>query len=177
MHKLAIASLLVFFFACGDSTVMQPDEIEAFAPVLVSGGVAHGPVVALATGSGHQLAGPDNELRTFAFTAVKRADGYVTGEFQMDNRSRDVRAHGTVTCLSVDGNLAWVGVVIDWVRADGATSIEPGQARGWLVVDNDEGSAAGPDEISGLRQFDNCEDRPGLSTSPVVAGNIQVMQR
>jgi hypothetical protein len=83
-------------------------------------------VIESARGGGHfHIA---TALRTFAFTAKNRADGTTQGQYQINNRDAGAREHGTVTCLEVDGNDAWVGGVIthssvpgrEGVRACGA---------------------------------------------------------
>lgn len=177
MRNWALLSLLPLAIACQDSALLQPDVAEAPSLALVSAQATPGSVVARATGSGHYRAGADNLLRTFSFSAIKRADGHVTGQFQMNNRARDVQAHGTVTCLAIVGNGALIGGVVESVRAGGPTSIEIGQARAWLVVDNGEGGDEEPDRISGFRPLDNCEIWPPWGTSAIEAGNIQIMER
>ena len=177
MRHPALFVLLCAALACNDGFVLQPGATETPTPAFVSSGADHGPVIARATGSGHYRAGADNLLRTFSFNALRYSDGSVAGHFQLDNRARDVRAHGTVTCLSIDGNRAWVGAVVDWVSAGGSTSIEVGQSRGWLAIDNGEGMMSVPDEMSALPAIANCEDRPPIATRFLEAGNIQVMQK
>ncbi len=137
----------------------------------------HGPVVQSATGSGHFTV--DNELRTFSFTALRYADGTVQGEYELFNRASDVRIHGDVTCLSVMGNLAWIGGVQEQSSSD---AFPPGGENGFRVSDNGEGANEPPDEISlmfvnappGFAQA-YCNGRvPAPPLVPVEAGNIQV---
>ena len=53
------------------------------------------------------------ELRTFTFSARRFADGSVTGEFQIIARQVDRVTHGRITCMTVLGNSAWIGVKIE----------------------------------------------------------------
>lgn len=69
--------------------------------------VSAGPVLEHASGSGHFR--EDGVDRTFAFNASKRADGAVTGQFQLVMNGAKV--HGDVVCMKVVGSEAWVGGV------------------------------------------------------------------
>lgn len=178
MRMLPLFTLLLLAMACQDNLVLQPLQTEAAQESLVPFTVdldSHGPVVMKANGSGHTWTGADNLLRSFSFSALKHADGYVTGQFQLNNRAKDVAAQGSVTCLVIVGNQAWVGGVVEQVRAGESTSIAVGQARAWLAIDNGEGAADEPDRISGFRILENCETQPPWFTNAVETGNIQVM--
>ncbi len=132
------------------------------------------PVVQSATGQGSLIQA--DERRTFAFSAIKRADGSVSGEFELIGRLSGVIIHGTVLCLTVVGTDAWVGGVIDHSNIDlfGETLFR--------VRDNGEGRQAEPDRISLM--FVNqppgsaaayCASTPqNPRLNPIIAGNIQV---
>ena len=135
-----------------------------------------GRVVQSATGAGHFTIG--GELRTFAFTAQKHADGSVTGQYQLINRASDARVHGEVTCLSVVGNRAWIG----GVQKNGSEGFPEGLENGFRVVDNGEGANDPPDQLSlmfvnappGFAQA-YCNARPAAPPLfPIEGGNIQV---
>ena len=130
----AIAALsLVGLLAC--EPVLQP---EANSPNLASHGGA-GRVVEQVTGSGQFTRG--GQLRTFSFSAVKRADGTVTGEWQRFARAIGAKAHGDVTCFTINGNQVWLGGVVE------RTTTVPGEVA-WTVIDNGEGASSAPDQIS-----------------------------
>ena len=139
-------------------------------------GDAPNAVVQSVTGSGQFTAG--GLLRIFAFTAVKRADGTVSGGWQQDNRAADVKTHGDVTCFTIIGTSAWIGGVAK------RTDASPGEVA-WRVVDNGQGANAVPDQIS-LKvdgagpgfAANYCGTTPATpALNNVEVGNIQVRPR
>ena len=114
---------------------------------------ASSPVVARVMGSGHvmrNLTGED-ELTTFSYNAVARADGTAHGEYEYHFRAADFFIHGTVTCASVSGNAGWVGGVIDSiVSGDPADQSLVGTEIWWRVVDNGEGAGQAADLTTSL---------------------------
>lgn len=115
------------------------------------------------------------ELRTFAFGAVRRADGSTTGEFELVSRVSGAIIHGTIRCLAVVGTDAWLGGVIDRsnIGLEGETQFR--------VRDNGEGGPV-PDRISlvsvGLPPGSAASYCAGTPRTPglngIVAGNIQI---
>jgi hypothetical protein len=137
-------------------------------------------VVELVTGAAHRIRPlPDGELWVLTFNAEKRADGTVTGYAHVDRKDLDAAWDIEVTCVSVVGNIAWIGGIIR--NARGALPRD-GTVSYFYVVDNGEGSAAPPDEASAIRLNDLegqdrvfCELRPLLLARTVIAhGNVQV---
>jgi hypothetical protein len=134
-------------------------------------------VVASATGSAHRIRG--DELWVLSFTAVQRADGRVTGQAHIDRKDQDVAWDVDVTCLSVSGNTAWIGGIIQNQRGDVAIN---GRISYFYVIDNGEGDNASADVASAIRVNDVagedlafCSDQPLLlPASPVEHGNVQV---
>jgi hypothetical protein len=117
---LALALTLA---ACADPPA-APADLRLLDATQASAGV-----VQAVQGSAHiEQAG---ELRTFTFSARRFADGTVTGEFQIIARQVDRVTHGRVTCLTVMGNSAWIGVKIE--RDDSGVS-EGAEGR-FRVVD------------------------------------------
>lgn len=125
------------------------------------------------TGNGQLSVG--GELRTFAFTAVRHGDGTVSGEYQLINRAASTKIHADITCLSIVGNRAWIGVVAT------PSSDVPGETA-FRVEDNGEGSNAPADGLSlafvgggpGFAAF-YCAARPAApDLNPIEGGNIQV---
>jgi hypothetical protein len=123
-----------------------------------------------ATGGGQTLVGTQGAGNTIAFTAQGTQDA-ARGQVQVVNREagtgrQQVRFHGTVTCLRVEGNtaeLAGVG------RDGGAFTL--------YVVDNGEGANADNDLISFTRVADPSCDRDDSDDDGSVElarGNAQV---
>jgi hypothetical protein len=130
-------------------------------------------VIESARGGGHWHVA-SGALRTFAFTAKTRADGTVQGQYQINNRDvSGSREHGTVTCLEVDGDEAWIGGVI----THSSLPDREGTPRVFQVVDRGEGSGDPPDQASMLLPTlttGECHLRPDLAPQPLEGGNIQV---
>jgi len=131
-------------------------------------------VVESARGGGHFQVEFTTALRTFAFTAKNRADGSIQGQYQVNNRDvSGSREHGTVTCLEVDGDQAWIGGVITHSSIPG----REGTPRVFRVIDNGEGSGDPPDFASYFAFGDalvTCDARPMLPGQDLEGGNIQV---
>jgi hypothetical protein len=135
---------------------------------------AGNPVVQSATGQGSLIQA--DERRTFAFSAVKHADGSVRGEFQLINRLSGVIIHGTVLCLTVVGTDAWLGGVIDH------SNLDLSDETSFRVRDNGEGRQTEPDGISLMNvnqpsgfAAEYCASTPQYPPlNAIVAGNIQV---
>ncbi|HKJ03866.1 MAG TPA: hypothetical protein VJ997_15475 [Longimicrobiales bacterium] len=89
---------------------------------------------------------PDSGMETYGFNASVDGNGDVKGEFQATFSSPDVTFHADVTCLAVDGNNAWLGVVVTQTHDEDAFPVgTPGVIR---VQDNGEGNnATGPDQL------------------------------
>ena len=165
---------------------VEPMGNTASAGIVKASGSAS-PVVAQIMGSGHvlrNLTGED-ELTTFSYSAVARADGTAQGEYQYDFRAADFFIHGTVTCASKSGNAGWVGGVIDGiVSGDPADQALVGTEIWWRVVDNGEGANTVADLTSSLlfaipglpitaESWCRNQDVRGVMRD-VVNGNIQV---
>ena len=79
----------------------------------------------------------------YSFSAVRHADGTVTGEYQEHRETAagvQTKVHAAVTCFAIVGNRARVGGTID--RVD--PPLPPGITDGFLTVeDNGEGAGGG----------------------------------
>lgn len=90
---------------------------------------------------------------SWSMTAVQFEDGTVTGKI-IDRSSWGWGVDGTVTCLVVDGNEAWISGTA-WFFGRGKAFEFPFFAR---VVDNGVSANDEPDEISYLMwRADDCE--------------------
>lgn len=127
---LSAATLL----ACNGEGMSAPGPEPAFS--------AGAGVSAAATGSGH-LIQANGELRKFTFAAIRHGNGSISGQFNLVAGNADLVAHGTVTCMTVIGNQAWIGGTLD------RNSIGAPFTHGWWRAVDNAGSNA-PDEISVL---------------------------
>lgn len=142
----------------------------AIAMLAASAGIAG--VTGQATGAGH--AGEGENRRTFALAAVRRSDGTASGQMQLYARGFPARVHMRVTCLRIEGNVAYVSGV--------NTIADPAFFKGvWAVFaveDNGEGTGA-PDRVTQLHPAADQGPDACLTESPsdwmeVEDGNIQV---
>jgi len=101
-----------------------------------------GPVVEEVMGSAvfHRTAAGQTYLHRAAFTARRYADGTVDGMYHSVGRQGPNWSR--VYCFTVEGNEAWLGVIVE--RAQNSPPW-PGEARAVYVVDNGEGIDAQPD--------------------------------
>ena len=176
-----LLALSIILAGCGgDRPVLGPEAADA--PALAAGGVA-----ARLTGSGtHVRTGTTgDELTTFAFSAVRQADGTTAGQWQYHFRLNGFSMHGDVSCLSVAGNEAWVGGKVTKVVSDEPAFHELlGVDMWWRSRDHGQGVGAAPDSTTGLGfAFPGsvitaeswCRDQPAsLILREVAAGNIQL---
>lgn len=122
------------------------------------------------------------DVRVFAFTVRKYADGSVQGHYE--HRSFDdgekFYVRGPLTCLNVIGDRAWVGGLI----ADSSAPVLEGLEMWFQVQDNGEGAQAAPDwstlvgasPVEGSAQ-EYCDDAPPVNFPfDIEHGNIQVKE-
>ena len=139
--------------------------------------VAH--VVDSATGSGHIHVNGD--LRTFTFNESTDSSGVTTGQTEGKNRNLNIRWHGTINCLDVQGNVATMeGVATDISPNPNPLGIAPGNNILFQVIDNGSGKNAPPDLISLTFFFTGApvpctEAFNGIfATIPIEEGNVKV---
>lgn len=111
------------------------------------------------------------------FTAVRRPDGTVVGQFNIHS-STEGHIRGRVLCFTIEGNTARLGGIIE--RADDFPALVGGGAM-WTVRDNGEGSPDPEDVASDIRYGIPVVAAMAHCTVPAIAeyemqrtGNIQV---
>ena len=119
------------------------------------------------------------ELQNFGFNARLESDGSADGWYtyrEVDDGT-PIDVHGPVTCLTVIGNDAWIGGVVE---ASSDSSIV-GSGAWWHVTDNGEGAGAPPDittflGVGSLQQTqDFCDQHPPYKHPFAIdGGNIRV---
>lgn len=134
-------------------------------------------VVASATGSAHREAGGEPVI--LSFSAVKRADGSVEGEYYFRALTNDQWLRVDVTCLTVvDGNKAWIGGIA--VEAFDPRLV--GRVSYFYTFDNGEGAGDEADVVSLVRANDVpgadqefCTELPTVLPDRIVLhGNVNV---
>ena len=178
MRRAALITVCLVVVACGEQTTPVQPALEA--PATPSATLA-GPVVQSANGSAIRWTAGEPFL--LSFVAQKHADGSVTGRFHADAKSLNARLDVTVTCLSVEGNRAWIGGIIE---KSATPLVQPGLASYFYVIDIGEGAigAIQQDIVSALRLNDVpgselafCANRPTtLPFRRIEDGNVQVRE-
>jgi hypothetical protein len=185
MRTFSGLSLLVCFVAaaCESPTAAtRPDVTVPRSASADAGGVALS-----VNGAGHveRDLGAGPELTTFSYSAIRRDDGTTSGQYQFNFRALNLVVHGTVTCVTATGNVAWIGGVIDKLKSDDPADQElVGTDIWWRVTDRGEGSADAADLTTSLlftipgnptTAQSWCNDKPTRGVErPIVGGNIQV---
>ena len=126
MRATTFIFCLLAITACR-SEVTEPSA----APRLSAGGIP--PHVASASGAGHFTNPLNGVFVRDNFTARSDELGGVTGEYQRVAGAAII--HGTITCLTVVGNEAWIGGTIDRALF---TPVGIGSDFVFRVIDNGE---------------------------------------
>ena len=172
--------------ACSDPTAAT-QSASALAAAELRPVASTGSVELAVNGGGHVLRdlGTGEELTTFSYSVIRRADGTTNGQFQYDFRAANLIVHGHVTCVTAAGNVAWVGGVIDRLQSEDPVDQElVGTDIWWRVTDNGEGATDAPDQTTSLlftiagvpiTAQSWCNDQPTRGVQrPITQGNIQV---
>jgi hypothetical protein len=104
------------------------------------------------------------ELQNFAFNAKIKPDGSADGWYtyrEVDDGA-PISVDGPVTCLTVVGNQAWIGGVVD----KSSDSSIVGRGSWWHVTDNGEGADAPADITTFLGVGTRAETQAFCDTHP-----------
>ena len=167
--------------ACSADTSTSPSLV---APPPSGIAASNAPEVSV-TGSVHftnpNFFGNPVEVRTLTFNARKNAAGEVSGHFEYQQvfLGNVFKFRGTMTCMTVIGNRAWLGALV----LDATNPARIGQFGWWQVTDNGEGDddAADLGGLVGLgseaRNEAYCathpDDIPAVGPFPA-RGNVQI---
>lgn len=180
--QLPSATSLVFLAAMLGAGCEAATTVPQLATPRAVLSIAPQMVVRSVTGTGHVDVPVDGSdvFRNFSFTALERADGSVSGQFEFQARHVPIRVHGRVTCLTIVGNAAWLGGVVEQV-SDPPFITPPGTPVRWRVVDNGQGAVSPPDQVSGFGPAPGGDELAYCATTPaapllleVARGNLQV---
>jgi hypothetical protein len=131
--------------------------------------------------SGSPIRWTAGEPFILTFVANKLADGTVSGRFHADAKYLNARFDARVTCLTVEGDHAWIGGIIE---SSATPLVQPGLASYFYVIDTGEGAikAIQLDIVSALRINDTpgseqtfcAEHATTLPSRRTEDGNVQV---
>ncbi len=141
--------------ACGPTAPELSRSEPVIAPAMAGGGVTE-----KVTGGG-QFVHPVFGTVTFAFEAIRHADGRVTGRFLQNQHDLGFVYKGDVTCFAVDqvNRRAWVGGVLTHSNdPDPVTDV--GDDAWFRVLDLGHGSVPDRSTFLGFEQAP-----PGIVTS------------
>ncbi len=112
---------------------------------------------------------------TFVFNAVRHADGSVNGHLVYQFRGGNLRLMLNITCMTITGNRATLYGTVDAVSGTNIpTYIFVGQKAIFSVVDNGQGNAAQPDQISDVILGSGVSCGEMVTTYLPVSGNIHI---
>jgi hypothetical protein len=119
----------------------------------------------------------DKQDISFSFHGKQNKQMVVKGEFEMHDQTNDLRIHGSVTCLSIEGNLARLGGVVEQSTDP---SLPVGLLIAWRTVDNGEGINEPVDLLSrpsivGKDPKKECQRAIKFNEVKIQSGNIQVL--
>ena len=142
----AVVVSALFVTACESGpTDIQPltPDATAFARSAPTHSVTGGGTVVYDTDPGYEV----GSRESYGISARQRPDGSVEGMIEMHwPAPYDLKAHGTVTCLNVEGNQAWIGFAIS--RTDQPDAFPVGSQWVFFVTDNGAGKNSAPDQVS-----------------------------
>lgn len=179
LKRLALLGVTIVLASCGEQGIPVEPQADASRPSFATGAIK-------LTGSGHhsRTVGGVTELTTFSFNAVEGPNG-TTGHFQYDFRANGFIVSGPITCVTANGNQAWVGGIVERVITDNPDFESLlGLEMWWRSIDNGEGAGALPDSTTGLgfgfpggtiTAASWCAGQPAsLVLREVEAGNVQL---
>lgn len=172
-------TILIVLTALGCSA-----EIESripLAPSSVALTSAGSSMVARVNGSAQFLASPadvpppqDLDIHV-TITAELLADGSVRGDahafFQRPDGALVIQLREDVTCLSFDGQTAWIGTVVIAERLSEGQPSRLGHPVVWQVED----LGVGQDRLQRLIDSPDCNARPSLGLVPASNGDMRVV--
>lgn len=185
---LACLALAIGLVACNDDS----DPMNATTQVTTAAMSLANGVIASATGSGH-VRRPDGGIRKFTVNAVKHSDGRVSGHYDLNVGPIQIlkddgvtppllKFKGTITCMTVIGNSAYLGGVVD-SHTNGELFFGRGDFTGVAIELIDGGDDSVADQISSVFVYfpgnpttpqDYCDAPVPGPVFPIEQGNITV---
>jgi hypothetical protein len=153
--RLGVGALGVLALACGGPLDTNAPQVSSLSEPATAGATGD-----LVTGGG-QFVHPDFGTVTFSFSAVRHADGSVSGRFQQDQFDVGFTYKGDVTCFAVDpvNHRAWIGGVL--TQSNDPDPVTQVGDDAWFRVLDLGSSNVGPDRST----FLGFEGAAGIITS------------
>lgn len=136
-----------------------------------------------------RIVGADTALTLFRFHMEKKANGETRGRYYYNFQAAGFAVQGPVTCVTVNGNQAWVGGTVESVEsADPDRQSLVGLEMWWRSIDlGGHGRHAVPDSTTGLgfgfagttiTAESWCNDQPvALVIRQVEHGNVKIREK
>lgn len=186
-NKLNIMTYLVFscillltvINVTGCNEELAPTE-NSSALLEIAGNDVSGPLNVGPSANGSAILSEEDlfgYFQNFSFQAKENWDGSITGSIEFKCRiPGSGRAHGTIDCLTIEGNEAILSGVI--TQTDKNLDFLPENVPFWFkVVDNGEGNNYPADEFSDiyvLHESIPCGESLPVPLFPIENGNVQV---
>ena len=187
-NAVTALTLAITPIACEDNS----DPTAAAIEITSRQAALEGGVLASATGSGH-VKRPDGSIRKFTVNAVKHSDESVSGHYDLkvgplqllkdDGFTPPLLSFtGTITCMTVIGNSAYLGGVVD-SHQNGELFFGRSDFTGVAIELIDSGDEAVADQISSVFVYfpdtpstpqDYCDAPTPGPVFPIDQGNITV---
>ena len=172
---------------CGDAD--PPVGPEAATGAALQSSRSHRVVAQVSGRADHsRTVGDVTALTLFRFHMKQKADGRTSGRYYYNFQAAGFAVRGPVTCVTVNGNQAWIGGTVESVDSpDPDRQSLVGLDMWWRSVDNGQGHSAVPDSTTGLgfafaggtiTAESWCNDQPALLVMrEVEGGNIKIRSR
>ena len=172
LRCLGLATAVALVAGCTDTVAPADPAPGASPPISAAQGGNSGP-----SASGHINFTVGGGLQTFSFHAREKKDGTVQGSFQVKSRGQATTVHGSIDCLTVVGNEAFLNGVVSKINEDSPLiGLLPVGSRVYFgVQDNGEGAGATDawTDLFPAFAFAGCPDFD-FPFLPSEGGNVQV---
>ena len=140
VFALLLLSLTLLVAGCDQLASSELERADGDSALATPNG-AKGPMARGPMASGHILAKFQSQSFTASFNARTR-HGATSGMIELHARSLGARVHGTIDCLRVENNEAWMsGVITQGNNDDDASFVTPPGTKFWFcVLDDAEGA-------------------------------------
>lgn len=170
VRRLGALALGLALAGCSDNrSALEPEPGAAVLAVDHGSGVE---VQVKGTADHLRTVGTVTALTLFSFDSERKADGTTTGSYFYNFQAAGFSVQGPVTCISIAGNQAWIGGVVESIDSPDPEDQElVGRDMWWRSIDNGQGDKAALDITTGvgfafpggtITAESWCQDQPAL---------------